>query len=202
MADEAEVPTDDDMPAFAAPPEVKRRGRPPGQRGKPEAPVSRSHILRSAMGREDAPRAEAPRRQRLIRGGVTPDKYYIDPRTIPSGISYEWKRHTVSNAEDPSYNAFLRGQGWEPVPSSRHPELAIPGETDGPILRGGLMLCERPAYMTEEADAEQKAEAANTVLAKFQQLGEAPPNTLPRQNGQKGTLVDVKVGYGGMDIPG
>lgn len=196
MADEVE-----DLPAFSAPPEVKRRGRPPGKPAK-AAPISRSSILRAATGREEAPRLDAPRRQRLIRGGTTPDKYHIDARSIPEGVSYEWKRHTVSNAEDPSYSAFLRGQGWDPVPSSRHPELAIPGEADGPIIRGGLMLCERPAYMTQEADAEQKGEAANTVLAKFQQLGEAPPNTMPRHNGQKGSLVDVKVGYGGMDIPG
>lgn len=197
MADEIEP---DDLPAFSAPPAAKRRGRPPGKPAN-AAPMSRSNVLRAAVSREDAPRGEAPRRQRLIRGGATPDQFHVNPRSIPDGVSYEWKRHTVSNAEDPSYAAFLRGQGWNAVPSSRHPDLAIPGAADGPIIRGGLMLCERPAYMTQEADAEQKGEAADTVLAKFQQLGEAPPNTMPRHNGKNGTMVDVKVGYGGMDIP-
>ncbi|MBM7047570.1 hypothetical protein [Rhizobium lusitanum] len=122
----------------------------------------------------------APIRERKRKGGQIADKYYIDPRVIPEGTSYEWKRHTVYGAPDPSYDVFMREQGWEPVTSERHPDLVADGY-NGPIIRDGLMLMERPIELTREAQAEDRAAAAEVVRVKKQQLGEAPAGTLPRE---------------------
>jgi hypothetical protein len=119
-------------------------------------------------------------RQRKRKGGQVADRYHIDPSAIPNGMSYEWKTVTVYGKEDPSYNVFLREQGWEPVEADRHPDLVADGHK-GPIIRDGLMLMERPIELTREAQEEDRATAQDIVNVKRQQMGEAPAGTLPRQ---------------------
>src|ERR1700744_5880580 len=68
------------------------------------------------------PRERAARRAEEIlahRGNMDEgdDEFFIDQRAIPDGWSYEWKRHTILGAEDPSYQVHLARGGWEPVPA-------------------------------------------------------------------------------------
>jgi len=86
------------------------------------------------------------------------DRYYVDPKMIEAGWVYEWKRHTIFNMPDPSYEADLHANGWRPVPSTRHPGFKTPMGFDGPIILDGLILMERPKSLNdEEREAARKA---------------------------------------------
>lgn len=122
----------------------------------------------------------APIRERKRKGGQLADKFHIEASEIPDGMSYEWKTHTVYGKEDPSYSVMLRDQGWEPVTAERHPDLVSDGY-NGPIIRDGLMLMERPMELTREAQAEDRAAAREVVSIKKQQMGQAPAGTMTRE---------------------
>lgn len=117
------------------------------------------------------------------RKGVT-DKYYINPKDIPSGHSYEWKRHTVVGERNFGYETELLEQGWSPVPVSRHPNMMPEGWT-GPIERDGLVLMERPIHLTQEARREDDEAARDQIRRREQMNGEtkkgneAMPTTKP-----------------------
>lgn len=153
--------------------------------------------------REDSPARRAAQRAaeiRAHRAGLDPDnedKFFIDPRIVPEGWSYEWKRKSVYNQEDPSYQIRLADGGWTPVPASRddrHKAL-MPTGAYNTIERDGMVLMERPLELTEEAKALELRRARNQVRAKEAQLNSAPDGTLPRDRPQ------VKKSYEAMPIP-
>lgn len=99
---------------------------------------------------------------RLTRRRRTQDILYFDPRIVPPGMSYEWKRDSgVFGAPDSAHMTNLRENHWVPVPGARHPELALNGDTL--IRRGDVTLCERPKYLTEEATMEDIHEAMGPI---------------------------------------
>lgn len=122
--------------------------------------------VKSAL-REEEPRETAPRKVRKRKLGT--DKFWIDPDIIPDGVTYEWKRQTVLGYEDPGYQVELAENGWEPVMAERHPHYMPPGYS-GPITRDGMILMERPAYLTAEARHEEMQAARDLVAVKEQQL--------------------------------
>ena len=130
-------------------------------------------------------------RERKRKGGQLNDPFRVDK--IPDGMSYEWKRVTVYGKGDPSYDILMREQGWDPVESGRHPELVAEGH-NGPIIRDGLMLMERPMELTEEARAEDRNAARAAVSVKKQQLGESPAGTFERN------VTDVRKSYEPLPI--
>lgn len=155
--------------------------------------------------REEDPRARAARRALELREQATSDddgvdKFYIDPKLIPDGWSYEWKTYTVLGKENPSYQVAMAHKGWEAVPRSRHPHLMplnYQGET---IEREGMILMERPLEITQEAKARDLRLARAQVRGKEEQLGGAPTGTFERDN--KGApLVNVKKSFEHIPIP-
>jgi hypothetical protein len=152
-----------------------------------------------AASTPDDPRVRAALRAAELRSHLgnldeDHDKFYIDPRIIPDGWSYEWKRHSVMGKEDASYAVVIANRGWEPVPANRHPELMPRGYRGESILNEGLILCERPKEITDEVKRLDYARAVNRVRDKEAQLRGAPPGTLPRDN--KGDpLVQIKKEY-------
>ena len=160
--------------------------------------------MRPAM-REEDPRTRAARRAEEIRnhlGGLDDgtDEFFIDPRDIPPGWSYEWKRKTVLGQEDPAYMVSLARKGWEPVPASRHPHMMPEGYASAAIERKGLILMERPLELTEEQRELDRRAAINQVRQKEQQLAQAPSGQFERQN-KDSTLVKVKKSYEAIPIP-
>jgi hypothetical protein len=155
--------------------------------------------------REEDPRARAARRALELREQASSDddgvdKFYIDPKMIPDGWSYEWKTFTVLGKENPSYQVSMAHKGWEAVPRSRHPHLMplnYQGET---IEREGMILMERPLEITQEARARDLRIARAQVRGKEEQLGGAPTGTFDRSNKDQ-SLVKVKKTFESIPIP-
>ena len=177
-------------------PKVAHAPLPTGQAPAPAAPTA-SEPLQFA---EEDPRARAARRAaELMDHGVidadgAQDKFYIDPKIIPDGWSYEYRMYSVLGKEDPSYGVTLAQKGWEPVPADRHPELMPMGFKGNTILREGMMLMERPLVITKAANDRELREARRQVGAKEAQLAGAPVGTAPRDN-KGASLVKVNRTY-------
>lgn len=123
----------------------------------PERPVQRSA-------------QRVPQRPLVIRTGS--NRFEFDRDVIPEGQTYEWKRKSMFGQEDVENMINLDQNGWSPVPAHRHPELmgrrAVVG---GEIVRGGLLLMERPQEITEEARELDTFAARSQVAQQIQRLG-------------------------------
>ena len=75
-----------------------------------------------------------------------PDPFYVPPEIVPSTRSYQWW-HLV-------HDKVLYGNGWAPVPASRHDGYFMPAGFVGDIEVSGLGLFEKPKF---EVDAERQA---------------------------------------------
>lgn len=178
--------------AVAAEAAVKRKGGWP--KGKPRNPRTEPDV------RTEAARS-TPRRQRTIRGGAVQDKFYVPPELIPAGMSWEWKRVATYGASDPSYDVFVRGQGWEPVDAHQVSSMVPDGHV-GAVIRDGLMLMERPIELTKEAHDEDVARAKGVVQAKEQQLYDTPQGQFARKTatGEAAVQITRTVERGGLEI--
>jgi hypothetical protein len=178
-----------------------RRGRP---RNVSEEIESDRPDMRPVL-REDDPRALAEKRAAEIMEALGDDidgtdEFYVDPASVPSGWSYEWKRHTILNKEDPSYQVDTMRRGWTPVPANRHPEMMPTGWSGDTIDRKGMRLYERPATVTDHFKARDLSKARDQVRTKQAQLNAAPPGTFERQN-KDAPLAKIKQSYEPMPIP-
>lgn len=170
------------------------------------AALSAAAPVTDAAPRSEDPRARAARRALELRehigGGMdeSADQFYIDPRIIPDGWSYEWKTLSVLGKENPSYQVKLAGRGWEAVPRSRHPELMPENHRGETIEREGQILMERPLEITNEVKASEHRKAREQVRGKELQLGAAPSGQFERSN--KGDpMANVKKTYEHIPIP-
>ncbi len=190
--------------------EPKRRSGPhaPLPTGIPVATDTQPDVPKASPGvyAEEDPRIRAARRAAELREklgdnlGDDQDPFYIDPKIIPPGWSYEYKRHTLLGAKDPSYEVSIAQTGWDPVPLSRH-RFMMPDNWQGnTIEKKGMILMERPAEITAQVLARELSKARGQVGDKEAQLYGAPAGTAPRDN--KGTpLVKVGRSYEPMPIP-
>ena len=193
-------------------------GEPPRRRSGPHAPLPTAGLGAAAVPQPPAPKptetfAEEDPRTRAARraaelhehmgAGLDDDgvnEFYIDPRMVPDGWSYEWKRFTVLGAQDPGYQVQIAMKGWEPVPASRHPELMPDTYKGTTIDRQGMVLMERPAVITAEANAREHRKATSQVRQKEEQLKGAPPGTFDRDN--KGTpLTNIRRDRESIAVP-
>lgn len=137
-------------------------GRPPGSRN------TRSTETRQADTRQSD--------QREMPSSAHVGRLYVDPREIPDGFTYGWVRIASFNEPDDDHWDMKSSEGWSPVPRSRHPKFArgslLPGRTSDPysdvIVRGGLLLCEKP---TPEVQAQKDAFHA-IAQQRFQKISE------------------------------
>jgi hypothetical protein len=67
--------------------------------------------------------------------------------------TYHWVATHVLGTLDPVNASKRFRDGWEPVKAADHPEMHLPGNAQGNIEVGGLMLCRMPK---ERAIARQK----------------------------------------------
>jgi hypothetical protein len=151
--------------------------------------------MRAESSRERAARKAAEIRENIgdLDEGV--DEFYVDPKIVPDGWTYEWKRKSAMGLENPSYMTALARTGWDPVPTVRHP-FFMPTEGAHPIIeRKGMILMERPKEITDEVKGIEVKKARGQVRQKEQQIKGAPEGTLER------TLHKVKKSYEPLPVP-
>ncbi len=135
--------------------------------------------------------------QRRSPGSSSSDKrFYLDPTVIPDGFDYEWKRITYMGMQDTEHQIDLAENGWTPVPAKRHPDKAgRKAEPESMIIRGGLVLMERPVDLTKEARDEDETKAKEQLRVQFARLGQQGRGELPRE------VRRAKRTYAGPDDP-
>jgi hypothetical protein len=145
----------------------------------PRAPVHTAQVKeRDPVHAAD----HVPARSRRRKQTVNEDMFYIPIDEIPHGLSYEWKRWTVSGQHDPFYIASMREQGWEPVSPKTHPNWVPPGYNEPHIIKGGMILMERPEELTKEAQRELRQLSKTQVVEAEQRLGMTPKGELTREH--------------------
>jgi hypothetical protein len=150
-------------------------------RGAPRAAEPRASAPRDAKARA------AELRKHLAANPIGTDKFALPSNTEPEGWTYEWKRWTTLNKEDPAYQTELAQAGWEPVPAQRHPGLMPKNYRGETIEREGMMLCERPTEIVEEAKARDLNEARMQVRSRETVLREeVPKGGAPRNHAKVG----------------
>ncbi len=195
-----------------APNTAKRRGRPPRQpsalgaaipKVASEAEMDVSEIQRPDMRpnmREDDPRVAAARRAAEIRANYADDdgvdEFKLPP--APPGWTYEWKTKAVLGQINHAHMTELYRQGWEEVPTSRHPE-EMPLQGNHPTIeRKGMVLMQRPTVIVEEARAMQLQRARSQVKFKEEQLNGPPEGGLGHRDHAQ---VKPKISKGYEPIP-
>lgn len=155
--------------------------------------------LREEDSRTAAARRAAELRQHLgeVVDGI--DDFYVPPDEIPDGWTYEWKRHSTHNQEDPVYYTQLLRAGWEAVPASRHPSMMPSNAGHGPILRKGMILMQCPTEIVEERHQAAFRKARMQVRAKETQIAGTPEGTLTRDDAR--VRPQIKKSYEAMPIP-
>jgi len=112
------------------------------------------------MANARTPREQDSREQEK-RSEYTPSSALPDP--APSDThDYRWVATHVMGALDPMNASKRFRDGWEPCKADDHPEVHIPGNKEGNIEIGGLMLCRMPKeraqararYYEKQADAQ------------------------------------------------
>lgn len=117
------------------------------------------------------------------------DQFYVDLSKKPPNMSYEWRRKTVFGQEDRESQVIDAENGWRPVPPSRHPETFGENAEGEYGVKSGLILCERPAAMTEDARAQDAADAEAQKMDESRRLGLSPEGTFERVRDRRITRV-------------
>lgn len=147
--------------AAEAPPDAPKRRRSPRAKARQEEV------------RENDPRAaDGPRLFRRRR--KTEDRFWIDPKVIPAGVDYNWKRASTRGLPDTEHINNLRENHWAPVPASRH--AGVITEKDG------MILMERPLYLSQEAQREDLGIALDQVQSVSNAIVDTPNGTMTRNH--------------------
>lgn len=154
--------------------------------------------------REEDPRAAAAKRAAELRehlGDVIEgqDDFHIPADEIPDGWTYEWKRHSTHNQEDPVYYTQIRRSGWEAVPLSRHPWMMPQDTNSNTILRKGMILMQCPTEIVVERQMAELKKARMQVRAKESQIAGTPDGTMTRDDAR--VRPNIKKSFEAMPIP-
>lgn len=138
------------------------------------------------LNRSAAPRLSRSRKR-------SEDKYFVDQKIVPRGVSYEWKRMSCYGQPDPDHINNLQDNHWTPVPQDRHPNLVV--------KKDGMILMERPAYLTDEARQEDYDLAIGQVQSVRQNVSDTPQGQFDRNHPSARRATKVSSDYN-LAIPG
>lgn len=177
------------------------------QQAASEAEIAPERPPLRANPKAEDPRERARKRAEQIRehlGGLDEgtDEFYIPASIIPDGWTYEWKRHTIYNQEDPAYTVQLAREGWEPVPvdrCARHRSMMPDNWPKMTIERKGMILMERPSEISEQVRRMDLMRARQQVRVKEQQLATTPEGTMTRDDSR--VAPKIKKSYEALPIP-
>lgn len=151
---------------------------PPSGKAKrgPRRRMARQTDVRDEPVREEAREASpgVPEKRLKRQRHRHEDRLALPKSMIPPGISYEWKRKSVHGRSDPDHMNELLENHWRPVPQERHPNYRVE--------RDGLILMERPEYLTEEAIEEDRQLAYENIERAKHAVGDTPVNTMTRNH--------------------
>lgn len=98
------------------------------------------------------------------------DKFALPPNLAPDGWEYEWKTQEVMGKRNPGNEVQLARMGWDPVDTTRHPEMMPQGYT-GAITREGMMLMQRPKIVNDRQRQAAYTKAVRQVRGQEEQIG-------------------------------
>lgn len=83
---------------------------------------------------------------------------FVPASTLPDplpqdGYRFRWIMTALLGQPQPTNVSTRMREGWVPVKAADHPELSIPGNKDGNVEVGGLMLCKAPVEFVEARSA-------------------------------------------------
>lgn len=164
------------------------------------APVtSMRPTLRDEDPRKRAALRAAELRDHLGDTETSSSQFDVSAEHIPDGWTYNWKRMSVYEWEDKNNIINVRRDGWDPVPSSRHPEMMPKGDTSGYIIRDGMMLMECPTEIVHERQRHELKKARDQVRFKEAQLSGTPEGTMTRDHAK--VKPQIKKSFEAMPIP-
>lgn len=123
------------------------------------------------------------------------DQFTLLPHQTVAGVTREWKTHTVLGEVQLADEAKYRQQGWVPVLTEEAVDLMPPGTPESdPIMRGGMILWQRLASLTEQSRAQEQHKAIMQKRQKVAQLSERPDGHIGRHvNNLSKSLEQVPV---------
>lgn len=109
------------------------------------------------------------------------DKFALPPGLAPEGWGYEWKTLEVYGKRDPGREVQMSRMGWDPVDTSRHPEM-MPQNYQGQIVREGMGLFQRPEIVNQRQRQAAYQKARDQLRDQQQITGHAPNDTMQRHD--------------------
>lgn len=158
----------------------------------------RDPAARHAAPRRAPPRAaerESPRGEsaRLTRQSINEDAFHIPLDMIPANVSYEWKRKSCYGMPDNRHMNQLKRNHWREVPQDRHPDYLV--EQDG------MVLMERPSYLTNEAHQEDYLTARGRVEQVSNSVRQTPDGHFTREHESARRATKIRSVIERMPIP-
>lgn len=144
------------------PPQPKRRGRPPRDQRPVQAEAATHQPQRGDQ------------RLTLPPEPTNADHFNLDERKVPSGMTYQGVRYSVYGQKDNQRMITAQQYHWVAVPRDRHPECATEDPEDKVILKGGLLLMERPSYLDKQAKEREKTKATGQLSNQMERLKLSP----------------------------
>ena len=153
-------------------------------------PTKAAAPTRATPTRESAPEAEPTRPKRLYRHRQNEaDRLHIEAKDIPAGMDWQYIRNSVYGKPDPRHVSNMMENHWRPVPASKVPPGVL-AEIDG------LVLCERPKYLSEEAKQEGYEIALSEVDRVRGAMMDTPANQFTRNHPSVQRIARVDTSYG------
>lgn len=103
--------------------------------------------------RREEKRLERPNLGRLSDDG----RFAVDLDRVPDGMTLNWKRMELFGQKDKRNQVLSQQFHWVSVPHKDQPHILghLEADENAPIIVDGLMLCQRPTYLCDEAEREQ-----------------------------------------------
>lgn len=153
---------------------------------------ARHQVRQRAAVQRAEPRADT---QRLVRTRRrTENRFHIDEAMIPPNASWEWKTAKVGAQPQDDHIGQLMDNHWRKVDKTKYPNLVT--EKDG------MILMERPLYLTQDARREDLAIALDQVERVSDSAIEAPSGTMTRSHASVKKNTVIKRDYNEVAIAG